>query len=184
MKVNFKWTRPQKVEPVIIEQVFAEKPGGGVVKAPAYDAPAGTAVSENTDGSFSLIKSYKLFEAVSTGDSVLKLVKGSGIAKGDVIGHGAKAVACTAVDYSNTDYDLVTVTMGVNIPSGTVLYEAASASADGAEVKATPSYVIGNNITGGEGDKAVRLINGANLRKETVLLASEIVALIPTIKLV
>lgn len=184
MKVNFRFNKTAPTDPIVIEQVFAEKPSGGMIKAPAYDAPAGTAVSENTDGSFSLIKAFRLVEAVATGDTTIKIAKGSGIAVGDVLGHGNLAVACTAVDTTNEDYDKVTVTLGVNIVAGTVLYEAKSASADSAEVKAKPVYVIGNSVKGNEGDKSVRLINGANLRKETANIAPEIVALMPTIKLV
>ena len=60
MKVNFKFNKTAPTDPIVIEQVFAEKPSGGMIKAPAYDAPAGTAVSENTDGSFSLIKAFRL----------------------------------------------------------------------------------------------------------------------------
>ena len=37
MNVKFKFTDPEKVEPVRIEQVFAEKPGGGLVGNPDYD---------------------------------------------------------------------------------------------------------------------------------------------------
>ena len=44
--------------------------------------------------------------------------------------------------------------------------------------------MTGNWVYANEGDQLVRLINGANLRKETVNIAPEVVALLPTIKLV
>lgn len=97
MKVNFKFNKTAPTDPIVIEQVFAEKPGGGMIKALAYDAPTGTAVSENTDGTFSLIKAFRLVENVATGDTTIKIAKGSGIAVGDVLGHDKLAVACTAV---------------------------------------------------------------------------------------
>lgn len=184
MDVNFKFNEPSAVEPIRIEQVFAEKPGGGVVKAPTYDVPATTAVSANADGTFSVIKSYRLVQAVTASDTSIKIAKGSGVAKGDVIATGKKGVACTAVNSTNAEYDTVTVTLGIELPAGTALYQAASASADAAEPVATPVFVTGNTIKGGEGDKAVRLINGANLRKETACIASEVAALLPTINLV
>lgn len=184
MDVNFKFNEPTAVEPIRIEQVFAEKPGGGIVKAPTFDVPTTTAVSANADGTFSVIKSYRLVQAVTASDTSIKIAKGSGVAKGDIIATGKKGVACTAINTSNADYDVVTVTLGVEVAVDTVLYQAAAADASNAEPIATPVFVTGNTIKGGEGDKAVRLINGANLRKETACIASEVAALLPTINLV
>ena len=48
----------------------------------------------------------------------------------------------------------------------------------------TPEYVIGNVVPANSGDYPVRLINGANLRKETAMISAEVVAMLPTIKLV
>jgi hypothetical protein len=39
-------------------------------------------------------------------------------------------------------------------------------------------------VPANKGDYPVRLINGANLRKETAVASAEVVALLPTIKLV
>lgn len=93
-------------------------------------------------------------------------------------------MACTAVDTSATDKDVVTVTLGVDIDAGTVLYQAKAASADAAEPIYTPVFVTGNRLEAKEGDQSVRLINGANLRKETANVASEVAALLPMIALV
>lgn len=183
MKVNFKHQDPAKVEPIYIEQVFAEKPGGGLVENPSFDAPPTTAVGEK-NGKFVLIKGYRLVGAVAKADANINIAKGSGISVGDVIGIGKKAVACTAVDTSATDKDVVTVTLGVDIDAGTVLYQAKAASADAAEPIYTPVYVTGNRLEANEGDQSVRLINGANLRKETANVASEVAALLPMIALV
>lgn len=183
MEVNFKHQDPAKVEPIYIEQVFAEKPGGGLVENPSFDAPPTTAVGEK-NGKFVLIKGYRLVGAVAKVDNTINIAKGSGISVGDVIGIGKKAVACTAVDTSATDKDVVTVTLGVDIDAGTVLYQAKAASADGAEPIYTPVYVTGNRLEAKEGDQSVRLINGANLRKETANVASEVAALLPMIALV
>lgn len=183
MEVNFKHQDPAKVEPIYIEQVFAEKPGGGLVENPSFDAPPTTAVGEK-NGKFVLIKGYRLVGAVSEADTTINIAKGSGIAVGDVIGIGKKAVACTAVDTSAEDKDVVTVTLGVDIDAGTVLYQAKAASADAAEPIYTPVFVTGNRLEANEGDQSVRLINGANLRKETANIASEVAALLPMIALV
>lgn len=183
MEVNFKHQDPAKVEPIYIEQVFAEKPGGGLVENPSFDAPPTTAVGEK-NGKFVLIKGYRLVGAVAKEDNTINIAKGSGISVGDVIGIGKKAVACTAVDTSATDKDVVTVTLGVDIDAGTVLYQAKAESADAAEPIYTPVYVTGNRLEAKEGDQSVRLINGANLRKETANVASEVAALLPMIALV
>lgn len=183
MEVNFKHQDPAKVEPIYIEQVFAEKPGGGLVENPSFDAPPTTAVGEK-DGKFALIKGYRLVGAVAKADTTISIAKGSGIVVGDIIAVGKKAVACTAVDTSAADKDVVTVTLGVDIAAGTVLYQAKAASADAAEPIYAPVYVTGNRLAANEGDQSVRLINGANLRKETANIASEVAALLPMIALV
>ena len=104
--------------PVVFEQVFAEKPAGGVIPNPAHDIMPGTTL----DASGKPIKAYRLTKAVGSSDTTIQIEKGSGIASGDIIGHGKKAVASTKVDTSNPNYDIVTVTMGVEITIGTVLH--------------------------------------------------------------
>lgn len=183
MEVNFKHNDPAAVEPIRIEQVFAEKPGGGLVENPTFDAPATTAVGEK-DGKFALIKAYRLVAAVASGDTTISIAKGSGVAVGDVIATGKKGVACSKVDSSAADKDVVTVTLGVELAAGKVLYQAKAADASNAVPLLTPVYVTGNALKANEGDQAVRLINGANLRKETANIASEVAALLPTIHLV
>ena len=141
MEVNFKHNPAKPVEPIYIEQVFAEKPGGGLVANPAFDVPPTTAVGKSGN-QFVAIKAYKLYAAVAAADTSIKIKK------------------------------------------GTTLYQAKEASASAAEPLAAPEYVTGNWVYANEGDQLVRLINGANLRKETVNIAPEVVALLPTIKLV
>lgn len=184
MEVNFKHTDAANVEPIRIEQVFSEKPGGGLVANPSFDVPATTAVGLDTNGKFAPIKAYRLVAAVTTEDTTISIAKGSGVAVGDIIATGKKGVACTAVDTSNPDKDVVTVTLGVAVENDKVLYQAKAAHASAAVPVHTPLYVTGNSLRANEGDQAVRLINGANLRKETANIASEVAALLPTISLV
>lgn len=185
MDVNFKINPAGKVEPIYFEQVYAEKPGGGLVANPSFDIPPTTAVAKDSStGKYVPIKAYKVVENAASDATTIKIAKGSGIASGDVIGRVKKAVASTALDQSNADYDVVTVSMGVAITAGEVLYQAASASASSAVPYKTPEYVVGKTVFAGEGDQLVRLVNGANIRKETANIAAEVVALMPTIKLV
>lgn len=183
MEVNFKFKDAAKVDPIRIEQVIAEKPGGGLVENPQFEIAPTTAVGEK-NGKFVPIKAYRLVGAVAAADTTIKVEKGSGVAVGDIIAHGKKGVACTAVDTTPADHDLVTVTLGVEIANDTVLYQAKAADASKAEPIYTPVYVTGNRVPANEGDFPVRLINGANLRKETACIASEVAALLPLITLV
>lgn len=183
MDVKFHYQAPGKVDPIRIEQVFAEKPSGGLVANSQFAIAPTTAVGED-NGLFKPIKGYRLYKAVSAGDSSIQIEKGSGVAVNDIIAYGKKGVKVTKVDDSNEDYDEVTVTLGVEIPVGTVLYQAKKASEDSAEPIYKPKYVTGNWIPAEAGDFPVRLINGANLRKETALVGDDIADLLPLITLV
>lgn len=108
MNVNFEHTDAAAVEPIVFEQVFAEKPGGGIIKNPTKDLPTGTTVGETNDSTFAV--------------------------------------------------------------------------ADGTTVKG--EYLTGAKVYARKGDQTVRLINGANVRKESVTITKEVLAQMPTIKLV
>ena len=196
MEVGFKFNKAQKPEPVRIEQVFAEKPGGGLVANPDYDVPPTSAVGyDAATGLYKPIKAYKLVASVESSDTTIKIAKGSGVAVGDIIAHGKVGVACTVVDKTNDSYDVVTVTLGVEIDIDTDdpwLYqskvESAAAVGDDPAVDAEPlykpEYITGKTdwVYAGQGDQSVKLINGANVRKETANISPEIAALLPTIK--
>lgn len=241
MEVGFEYNSPQKPEPVRIEQVFAEKPGGGLVANPDFDVPPTSAVGyDASTGLYKPIKAFKLVESVEAADTTIKIAKGSGIAANDIIGHGKLAVKCTAVDKSNAGYDLVTVTLGVDIDlddEDPWLYQAKAVSVEAGYYDAEstdegalkvvasgattgqinlasvtpykgsksplaandyvvkldqvdgeplykPEYITGKTdwVYAGKGDQSVKLINGANVRKETANISAEIEALLPTIK--
>jgi hypothetical protein len=189
MERNFNFTPAGDPKPIVFEEVFAEKPGGGLISNPSYEIPESTALGENSAGLFVPIKAYRLVEAVTTDATTIKIAKGSGIQKGDIIAHGKVGVACTGVDTATSDEcDIVTVTLGIAIDADVVLYQAAEASADAAAPVYTPKYVLGDVLGGtvpaNQGDVEVRLINGANIRKETANIADEVAALLPLITLV
>lgn len=187
----FKHKDAAPTDPIIFETILSEKPGGGLVKNPEFDLKPGIAMSQDTDGLFIPIKGYRLITEVKKADTTIKIAKGSGIKKGDVIAHGKVGVACTEVDTTKSDdYDIVTVTMGVAIAQDTVLYQAAEA-ADGSEKVAAPihkpEYILGNFMgnlgKAGDGDFEARLIRAASLRKETAPVAQEVVDLMKGITL-
>ena len=183
MNVNFEHTDAGAVTPIYFEQVFAEKPGGGLVANPQSDILPTTAVYKGSDGKYLPITGYRLVEAVATEDTSIKIAKGSGVANGDIIATGKKGVACSAVDTSNPDYDVVTVTLGIAVAKDKVLYQAESASANSASPK-KPEYITGKTAFANKGDQLVRLVNGANIRRETANIADEVAALLPLITLV
>ena len=176
-----------KSDPIIFETIATEKPGGGLAKNPEFDLQKGIAMSEGADGLFIPIKGYRLVAEVKQNDTTIKIAKGSGVKKGDIIAHGKVGVACTEVDTTTSpDYDTVTVKMGVAIARDTVLYQAAAA-ADGSSTSAapihTPEYILGTFVKAGEGDFEVRLIRSGSLRKETAPVAKEVVDLMKGITL-
>lgn len=187
MNRNFKFNEAVQPKPVYFEQVIAEKPGGGILASPDFEVKPSTALAEDTaTGKFKPIKAYRLVNAVQVQDTTIKIAKGSGVKKGDIIAHGNKGVACTEVDTTTSDeYDVVTVTLGVAINTDVVLYQAKQASADAAEPVFTPKYVLGDTeVEANAGDQEVRLINAANIRKETACIADEVVAMMKSIQLV
>lgn len=182
MDVNFKYQDKDPVQPIVFEQVFAEKPGGGLVANPDYDIPVGTAIGKDASGANRPIKGYVVTKNVAAGDTSIQIAKNSGVAVNDFIAVGDKAVKCTAVNKSNDGYDIATVSLGVELPVGKVLYQAKAASDDAAKPIYTPEYLTGDPVLAGEGDQAVKLVNGANVRKETAPVADEVVALMKNIQ--
>lgn len=174
MDVKFHYQPAGPVKPVVFETIFAEKNGGGLLANCDFDAHEGMAVGL-VDGKYMPIKAYKLYEDAANDATNIKIEKGSGIAEGDVIGVGKKAVACTGVE-ETADYDIVTVALTVAVKKGQWLYQAANAGTN-ATPKYAPAYILGTDVPAGTGDAMVKLVNGANIRKETAPVADEVVAL-------
>ena len=191
MDKNFKVNEAPAKQPVIFDHIFAEKVGGGIVKNAAYDRHPGLAVS--ADGV--CLKAARLVEAITTESTSIKVAKDSGFAVGEFVGSGVGesgvAVAITAIDSSHDDYDILTAPLGVALAKGAVVYQAnaASAAAAGndpavlAEPKVAPVFVLGTFLPANCGDELAKLVNGANVRKETALFPAEIAELMPGISL-
>ena len=186
MNRMFKHQDAAPADPIIFETIVSEKPGGGLVKNPEFDLKPGLAMGQDASGLYVPIKGYRLVTECKDSDTTIKIAKGSGVKKGDIIAHGNKGVACTEVNTTTSDeYDVVTVTLGVAINTDVVLYQAKEASEDAAEPVFTPKYVLGDTeVEANAGDQEVRLINAANIRKETACIADEVVALMKSIQLV
>lgn len=185
MDVRFKYNEPAEAEKIYFEQIFAEKPGGGIVGNVPMNYPPSTPVYKEHNGKFSIYPTITVIEEVSADSSTIKIEK-TEISGGLTIGFGKKAINILSKDESNAEYDAINirVAFGVKIPAGTKLYIAAGESDDAAVPGVTPVFVTGDWVYANQGDQAVRLINGANLRKETANIASEVAALLPGINLV
>ena len=171
MDKNFHYSDAPAPQPVIFDMIFAEKVGGGLVKNAAFDRHPGLAVS--ADGE--VIKGARLYEAITNSASTLKVEKDHGFVTGDFIASGNVAVKVTKVDSTHDDYDIITASgLKADLEKGAVLYQASEASESAAEPKYEPVFVLGTFLPANCGDELAKLVNGANVRKETILFPAEI----------
>ena len=168
-QIKFHYNEAGKPQPVVFEQIFAEKPGGGMVNAPAgvNFVPAGTGVTNDSNGGLMVIPFARVYEAANSGATSVKVNKGTTLIVGNNYTLGSVSIKVKSIDYSNANYDLL------------VLNAAASASIAANSIATTDVekaiYVTGNDVYTEDGQTAfeVRLINGANLRKETANVAPQ-----------
>lgn len=178
MEVKFSHTEAPAPKPIVFEQIFAEKPGGGLLANHTFDVNEGTAVVL-VGGKYQAIKAAMLYEDAEAGATTIKVKKGSGVAANDFLATGNKAVKVTKVVATDPNYDVLTISLGVEVKAGQVLYQA-TAAADGSTAQAAlagvPVYLVGDDVPANSGDVLVKLVNGANIRKETAPVADEVVA--------
>ena len=178
MEVKFSHTEAPAPKPIVFEQIFAEKPGGGLLANHTFDVKEGMAVVL-VNGKYQAIKAAIIYEDAESGATTIKVKKGSGIVVNDILAIGNKAAKVTKVTSTESIYDVLTITLGVAVKAGNVLYQA-TAVADGTTTQAAlagvPVYLVGDDVPANSGDFMVKLVNGANVRKETALVADEVVA--------
>lgn len=188
MDVRFKYNEPAEAEKIYFEQIFAEKPGGGVVKCSfsniIRDIPPTTPVLHLPDGRIELEPQFTVLEDVEVGSTTINIefpfFKYSDLT---IFSVGYKDELSKIASAKETEHGVqltVEKPFTNKITKGTVLW----ASFGNPEPNPNVKYVTGDWIYANEGDQAVRLINGANLRKETANIASEVAALLPGINLV
>lgn len=176
MEVKFSHTEAPAPKPIIFEQIFAEKPGGGLLANHTFDVKEGMAVGLNAEGKYQAIKAAILYEDAASSATTIKVKKGSGVAANDFLATGKKAVKVTKVVTTEANYDVLTISLGVEVKAGNVLYQAVAASDSAAELAVVPVYLVGDDVPANSGDFMVKLVNGANIRKETAPVADEVVA--------
>lgn len=178
MEVKFSHTEAPAPKPIVFEQIFAEKPGGGLLANHTFDVKEGMAVVL-VSGKYQAIKAAMIYEDAESSATTIKVKKGSGVAVNDFMATGKKAVKVTKVVSTDPSYDVLTISLGEAVKAGQVLYQA-TAAADGSTATAAlagvPVYLVGDDVPANSGDFMVKLVNGANIRKETAPVADEVVA--------
>lgn len=196
MKNQFQYNEGVTPAPIIIEQVVAEVPGGGILVDAGYDVMQSTPVGRTSEGKYQVIKCAKVKTKYTTGTS-LEVEKGSGIAKSDFIAFGGMAVQVSAINTSNPDKDVLTIgaLTGKTIEVGDFVYQAAKAATGAdAENMAEPvikpigivddgHFTATNGVVAfaGKGDTPVRVILAGVVRGATCKFGAEIEAMIPSI---
>lgn len=179
MEVKFSHTEAPAPKPIVFEQIFAEKPGGGLLANHDFDVKEGMAAGLNAAGKYQAIKAPMLYEDATSDATTIKVYKGSGIVTGDFLATGKKSAKVTKVVTTDPNFDVLTITLGEALTVGKVLYQATGA-ADGTQAEAAlavvPVYLVGDEVPANSGDFMVKLVNGANIRKETAPVADEVVA--------
>lgn len=142
--------------PLVIVNLIEDKVGGGTVaKADLVstdELKPGAVVGEDANGLMHVVKTLKVYENAANNVTAYKVYKGSEAKVGDAIAtnkFASAAVAITAIDKTNADYDAVTVgaTLGVAVVAGEVLVQANATAAAGAGVyKHTPVGITMNAV--------------------------------------
>lgn len=197
MNKNFNYEPATAPEPIVFEQIWAEKPGGGILVNCEKDAKKGDLLycEEYRDSrSNAIVNKYKPLKV-----QVIK-VTSQGTIGGASAPKGIQSI--TTVEDERTDIGKI----GLKFYYNGVTYEITSqksASDFGPSVytpptrwittptfdlgannktvtaaiiepeEKTPAYVLGTNVPANSGEQEVRLINGANIRKESVTYNEE-----------
>ena len=109
--------------------------------------PEGTVLSAPVSGVCHVVKRATLTAEATNSDTTYKVAKGHPFIVGDVVmlATNAKAYAITAIDNSNSGYDVITVgtTLGAAASIGDQLMQAAAAGASGSALKYAPLSLTG-----------------------------------------
>jgi hypothetical protein len=132
-----------------------------------------------------LIKVSVLTLIATSTDTTYQVAKGHLLVVGENIGatKGSKSYAITAIDATNTAYDVITVatTLGANLAVGTVLFQTATTGATAADFIVTPkgltyeTFDVENNV-----DVAV-VIRGTVYGRRVPKTTSDLKAALPNI---
>lgn len=136
MGMTVKRVKDTRTKKVFMHKI-ADIRGGVAVKTSELGGdyiPEGAVLSQPDKGICHLVKFAQVTAEVTVSGTEIKITKNSCFKVGDFVMAevGAKAYAITAIDYSNSEYDTVTIgtTLGKKIEKGAFIAEAAAQSAD------------------------------------------------------
>lgn len=146
MGLQIKRNKDNRVIKAICHRV-ADIPGGVTIATAELGGKAlreATPIAKGNDGLYHVVKTAKVVTEASATATTIEIAKGSHFKVGDFIGNGTKAQAITAIDKTNAEKDVVTLTatLGVKITAGVVLVEC-SGTDKGAKYTATA--ITGSN---------------------------------------
>jgi len=139
--------------PVFLK-ILEDIPGGVTLqtsdlKSTTEELKAGAIIGEDgsTSGLYHLIKTAEVHADVTEGNDI-QVEKGHEFKVGDFISNGNASSEITAIDTSNSDYDVITVTNGFACNDGDILYLSTSEGNDAADVamKYTPSAITKDTV--------------------------------------
>ena len=112
---------------------------------------AGTPIGPDNNGLYHVIKTAKATASATNTATDYQVAKGHNFKVGDFLAvkPGAKAYAITAIDTTNTGYDVLTVgtTLGLAVSNGAVLIQALAESASTSSgFKYTPTLLTNNDF--------------------------------------
>lgn len=133
-------------------QNLADVPGGVTICTadliPGSVLMEGTVVSTvDGAGMVHVLKSAAVYEAASANATEIKVAKGSQFKVGDFVTDGAKAVAISAINTSDSKFDVLTVSLNSStglgaLKVGNALEQAAAAASSNAVLKYTPMAMV------------------------------------------
>ena len=97
-----------------------------------------------------VIKNAKVYENAAANATAIKIKKNSKVYVGQYLGKSGKAAAITAINTSNSAYDLITISLGIEVVAGDVLYEASEPASGVNAVKGKYVLTVGTNPTAGD----------------------------------
>lgn len=139
----------------------------GAYKLDITNLPIGTRLASFTPIAADLktklskvVRNVKVAEAYTSGATSLKVKKGSLVTVGMFLGNGSKGATVSAIDMTNSGYDILTISdLGEDLGIDIVLFEATAT--DGKTPKNIANSALYENVTIGNGINLIALLSAA-----------------------
>ncbi len=143
--------------PPVIVKIIEDVVGGGTIarvnlKGVIDELPPGVVVGKDANGLYHPVKTAKVVVAAAAAATKYKVAKKTIFKVGEIVALGGSlegaAVAITAIDRSDVDFDEITVaaTLGAAAVGNVLVLAAEAADAGDAEFKYEPQFVTMNKV--------------------------------------